>query len=120
MVEVVGTAPTSVMLITKFVYRHSWKTNSINIKAIRKDSIKIMKLTKEQILEIKDQQSQQNSTKRVTAPDLEKILYEAMPALDHGFVRVIDYMGDDTSIVQSARVSYGKGTKQVSTDSGFN
>ena len=42
-----------------------------------------------------------------------------MPALDHGFVRVVDYMGDDTSIVQSARVSYGKGTKQVSTDSRF-
>ena len=42
-----------------------------------------------------------------------------MPALDHGFVRVVDYMGDDTSIVQSARVSYGKGTKQVSTDKEF-
>ena len=78
-----------------------------------------MKLTKEQIQEIKEQQSQQNSTKRVTAPELEKILYEAMPALDHGFVRVVDYMGDDTSIVQSARVSYGKGTKQVSTDAGL-
>ena len=35
-----------------------------------------------------------------------------MPVLDHGFVRVVDYMGDDTSIVQSARVSYGKGTKK--------
>ena len=78
-----------------------------------------MKLTKEQSQEIKDQQSQQNQTKRVTAPELEKILYEAIPALDHGFVRVVDYMGDDTSIVQSARVSYGKGTKQVSTDSGL-
>ena len=78
-----------------------------------------MKLTKEQSQEIKDQQLQQNKTKRVTAPDLEKILYEALPVLDHGFVRVIDYMGDDTSIVQSARVSYGKGTKQVSTDSGL-
>ena len=78
-----------------------------------------MKLTREQQQEIKDQQSQQNSTKRVTAPELEKILYEAMPALDHGFVRVVDYMGDDTSIVQSARVSYGKGTKKVSTDSGL-
>ena len=78
-----------------------------------------MKLTKEQSQEIKDQQLQQNKTKRVTAPELEKILYEAMPVLDHGFVRVIDYMGDDTSIVQSARVSYGKGTKQVSTDSGL-
>jgi thymidylate synthase (FAD) len=78
-----------------------------------------MKLTKEQTQDIKDQQSQQNTTKRVTAPELENILYEAMPALDHGFVRVIDYMGDDTSIVQSARVSYGKGTKQVSTDAGL-
>ena len=78
-----------------------------------------MKLTTEQAQEIKDQQSQQNQTKRVTAPALENILYEAMPALDHGFVRVIDYMGDDTSIVQSARVSYGKGTKKVSTDEGL-
>ena len=78
-----------------------------------------MKLTKEQKEEIKNQQSQNNQTKRVTAPELEKILYEAIPALDHGFVRVVDYMGDDTSIVQSARVSYGKGTKQVSTDKGL-
>ena len=78
-----------------------------------------MKLTEEQINEIKDQTSQNTQTKRVTSPELEKILYEAMPALDHGFVRVVDYMGDDTSIVQSARVSYGKGTKQVSTDKGL-
>ena len=78
-----------------------------------------MKLTKEQSQEIKDQQSQENKTKRVTAPELEKILFEALPVLDHGFIRVIDYMGDDSSIVQSARVSYGKGTKKVSTDSGL-
>ncbi len=78
-----------------------------------------MKLTKEQTQEIKDLQSQKNETKRVTAPNLEKILYEAIPILDHGFIRVIDYMGNDTSIVQAARVSYGKGTKQVSTDSGL-
>ena len=78
-----------------------------------------MKLTKEQSQEIKDQQSQENRTKRVTAPELEKILFEALPVLDHGFIRVIDYMGDDSSIVQSARVSYGKGTKKVSTDSGL-
>ena len=78
-----------------------------------------MKLTKEQQLEIKDLQSQENTTKRVVAPQLESILFEAIPILDHGFVRVIDYMGDDTSIVQAARVSYGKGTKQVSTDSGL-
>jgi len=78
-----------------------------------------MKLTKEQTQEIKDQQSQENKTKRVTATELEKILYDAIPILDHGFIRVVDYMGDDTSIVQAARVSYGKGTKKVSTDSGL-
>ena len=78
-----------------------------------------MKLTKEQIQEIKDQQNQANSTKRVTVKELENILYEAIPILDHGFIRVIDYMGDDSSIVQAARVSYGKGTKQVSTDEGL-
>ena len=78
-----------------------------------------MNLTIIQKKEIEEQKSQKNTTKRVTAPELEKILYDAIPALDHGFVRVIDYMGDDTSIVQSARVSYGKGTKQVSTDSGL-
>jgi thymidylate synthase (FAD) len=121
MVEVVGTAPTSAMVITKPVYRHSWKTNIINIKLFQRDSISLfnMKLTKEQQQEIADQQAQKHETKRVTSPELEKILYEALPVLDHGFVRVIDYMGDDTSIVQSARVSYGKGTKKVSTDEGL-
>ena len=78
-----------------------------------------MKLTEENKKEILDQQSQKNSTKRVTSLELEKILYEALPVLDHGFVRVVDYMGDDSSIVQSARVSYGKGTKKVSTDEGL-
>ena len=78
-----------------------------------------MKLTKEQQQEIKDQQSQENKTKRVTVAKLENILYEVIPILDHGFIRVIDYMGDDTSIVQAARVSYGKGTKKVSTDAGL-
>ena len=78
-----------------------------------------MELTSEQKKEILDQQSQNNSTKRVTSPELEKVLYEAIPVLDHGFIRVIDYMGDDSSIVQSARVSYGKGTKKVSTDEGL-
>ena len=59
------------------------------------------------------QKSQKYQTKRVTSPELEKILYDAIPILDHGFVRVVDYMGDDSSIVQSARVSYGIGTKKV-------
>ncbi len=121
MVEVVGTAPTSAMFITKFVYRCSWKTNTNNIKLYSKDSIYllIMSLSKQQKKEILEQQSQKNTTKRVTSPGLEEILYEAIPVLDHGFVRVVDYMGDDSSIVQSARVSYGKGTKKVSTDSGL-
>ena len=78
-----------------------------------------MKLNKEQQQEIKELQSQEFKTKRVTAPELEKVLFEAIPVLDHGFIRVIDYMGDDTSIVQAARVSYGKGTKKVSTDEGL-
>ena len=78
-----------------------------------------MTLSPEQKKEILEQQAQKNTTKRVTSPELEKILYEAIPVLDHGFVRVVDYMGDDSSIVQSARVSYGKGTKKVSTDSGL-
>ncbi len=78
-----------------------------------------MALTEQQKQEIKEQQSQQNTTKRVTSTELEKILYEAIPILDHGFIRVVDYMGDDSSIVQAARVSYGKGTKKVSTDEGL-
>ncbi len=78
-----------------------------------------MILTDLQKKEIKEQQSQENKTKRATSQELEKILYEAIPVLDHGFIRVVDYMGDDTSIVQAARVSYGKGTKKVSTDSGL-
>jgi thymidylate synthase (FAD) len=78
-----------------------------------------MELTSGQKKEIQEQQSQNNSTKRVTSLELEKVLYEAIPVLDHGFIRVIDYMGDDSSIVQSARVSYGKGTKKVSTDEGL-
>ena len=121
MVEVVGTAPTSAMFITKFVYRRSWKTNMNTIKDYFKDSIILLKmsLSKEQKNEILEQQAQKNTTKRVTSPELEKILYEAIPVLDHGFVRVVDYMGDDSSIVQAARVSYGKGTKKVSTDSGL-
>ena len=78
-----------------------------------------MALSEQQKKEIIEQQTQKNTTKRVTSPELEKILYEAIPILDHGFIRVVDYMGDDSSIVQSARVSYGKGTKKVSTDAGL-
>ena len=78
-----------------------------------------MKLTAEQKKEITEQKSQKSITKRVVSPELEEILYDPISVLDHGFVRVVDYMGDDSSIVQAARVSYGKGTKKVSTDSGL-
>jgi len=78
-----------------------------------------MALTPKQRKEIEEQKSQNNSTKRVTSLELEKVLYDLIPVLDHGFIRVIDYMGDDNSIVQAARVSYGKGTKKVSTDEGL-
>ena len=51
-------------------------------------------------------------TRRATVPALEEMLYRAIPVLDHGFVRVIDYMGDDGAVVQAARVSYGRGTRR--------
>ena len=50
---------------------------------------------------------------------LDEILGVALPVLDDGFVRVIDYMGDDRAIVQAARVSYGAGTKHVQEDRGL-
>lgn len=55
-------------------------------------------------------------TKRITVKEIDEILYEEYKVLDHGFIRVIDYMGSDSAIVQAARVSYGKGTKQISQD----
>jgi thymidylate synthase (FAD) len=67
----------------------------------------------------KNLQEQQFTTKRATVQQLEKILFEPIKVLDHGFIRVIDYMGDDAAIVQAARVSYGKGTKMLSQDKGL-
>lgn len=67
----------------------------------------------------KPMQDEQFSTKRATCAALEDILYDPIPVLDHGFIRVVDYMGDDAAIVQAARVSYGRGTKQVSQDKGL-
>jgi thymidylate synthase (FAD) len=76
-------------------------------------------VTREQAGEIEALRAESHSTRRATVPALEEILYEAMPVLDQGFIRVIDYMGDDAAIVQAARVSYGRGTKQVSNDRGL-
>ncbi len=78
-----------------------------------------MPVNKEQLEEIEALRSEKNETSRVTAPELEAVLYQPIEVLDHGFVRVIDYMGDDSSVVQSARVSYGKGTKKISNDKGL-
>ena len=58
-------------------------------------------------------------TLRATVPALEDMLYRALPVLDQGFIRVIDYMGDDAAVVQAARVSYGRGTRMVSEDRGL-
>jgi thymidylate synthase (FAD) len=69
--------------------------------------------------EISLQRGEKFSTRRATVAALEEILYEPVKVLDHGFVRVIDYMGDDAAVVQAARVSYGKGTKQVNQDKGL-
>jgi thymidylate synthase (FAD) len=78
-----------------------------------------MPITKEQQAEIDATRGQSHQTIRATAPGMEKHLYTAHEVLDHGFVRVIDYMGDDAAICQAARVSYGKGTKAVTNDEGL-
>jgi thymidylate synthase (FAD) len=78
-----------------------------------------MPLNPEQQAEIEQARATTQETRRATVPALEEILYTALPVLDHGFVRVIDYMGDDGAIVQAARVSYGRGTRRVSEDRGL-
>ena len=76
-------------------------------------------LTAAQAAEVEAQRGETFQTRRATVPALEEVLYQPLPVLDHGFVRVIDYMGDDAAIVQAARVSYGKGTKKVQEDAGL-
>ena len=78
-----------------------------------------MPITPDQAAEIDAQRREAATTLRATAPGMEAHLYRAIPVLDHGFVRVIDYMGDDAAICQAARVSYGRGTKSVQNDEGL-
>ena len=78
-----------------------------------------MSVTADQLAEIDRLRAEQTTTRRATVPALEALLYQPIPLLDHGFIRVIDYMGDDGAVVQAARVSYGRGTKQVSEDAGL-
>ena len=78
-----------------------------------------MPLTPDQLSEIEAQRATPRTTLRAVSPGMEAHLYRAHPVLDHGFIRVIDYMGDDGAIVQAARVSYGAGTKHVQNDEGL-
>ena len=78
-----------------------------------------MPLSSDQQAEIDQARGAAQPTLRPISPALEEILYKALPVLDHGFVRVVDYMGDDAAVVQAARVSYGRGTKKVSEDRGL-
>ena len=59
------------------------------------------------------------ATQRVSVLAMDEILEQEFKVLDHGFVRVVDYMGTDSAIVQAARVSYGEGTKTVNQDAGL-
>ena len=76
-------------------------------------------MTPEQRAELEALRAQRYDTKRATVPALEDLLYTPVQILDHGFVRVVDYMGDDGAIVQAARVSYGRGTRRLSDDRGL-
>jgi thymidylate synthase (FAD) len=78
-----------------------------------------MSLTPEQHAEIDAARQGGQSTLRPTVPAFEKLLFTAIPVLDHGFIRVVDYMGDDAAVVQAARVSYGRGTRKTSEDEGL-
>src|SRR5947209_6063008 len=78
-----------------------------------------MPVSPEQRAEIDAVRGATQPTRRATVAALEEILYEPIAVLDHGFVRVIDYMGDDGAVVQAARVSYGKGTRKVHEDAGL-
>jgi thymidylate synthase (FAD) len=94
---------------------------SASMRAIRADGWRAWSvgLTQEQKREVESLREQRSETRRATVAAIEDILYEALPVLDHGFVRVIDYMGDDGAIVQAARVSYGRGTKKSRDDAGL-
>ena len=76
-------------------------------------------MTPEQRAEIDALRAETFPTMRATVQAIEKLIYTPIPVLDHGFVRIVDYMGDDGAIVQAARVSYGQGTRQVSDDRGL-
>ena len=130
-VEAPGTAPGSATLISQAVYRHSRLPDNAKIgRQAGRGNPKVrhvpsasaekgMRLTPEQQDEVAGQRGETRTTRRATVPALEEILYEPLPVLDRGFIRVVDYMGDDAAIVQAARVSYGRGTRRTSEDQGL-
>lgn len=73
-------------------------------------------MSNNKITELEELKNNKNLSNREFSPLLEEILYEQLKVLDHGFIRVIDYMGNDSAITQAARVSYGKGTKTLQSD----
>ena len=75
-----------------------------------------MTISEEDRKSVEEERKKSFNTKRATIEGLENSLYKVFPVLDHGLVRVIDYMGDDDAIVQAARVSYGAGTKKAQDD----
>ena len=77
------------------------------------------RLSDAQESDIADSRARVTETRRPTVAAMEDLLYRPIAVLDHGFVRVVDYMGDDAAVVQAARVSYGRGTRRVSEDRGL-
>lgn len=78
-----------------------------------------MSVSADDLQELQAQLAERSITRRPTVPALEEQLFQPIPCLDHGFVRVVDYMGDDAAVVQAARVSYGKGTRSANDDRGL-
>ena len=97
----------------------SLATYSRAIRATYREEVAGVRITEDQRKEVDAVRAERAETRRAVVPALEEILYEPIPVLDHGFVRVVDYMGDDAAIVQAARVSYGRGTKKSRDDAGL-
>ena len=96
--------------------RHCGKANLVTMN---EPPLPKISLTPEQESELSMQRSLHFETHRATVLALEELLYKPFSVLDHGFIRVVDYMGDDSAVVQAARVSYGTGTKKVREDRGL-
>ena len=78
-----------------------------------------MAVGRREMEQVEEARRVRNVTRRNISDGLEDVLYKVYPVLDHGFIRVVDYMGNDASVVQAARVSYGHGTRKRRDDSGL-